>query len=179
MVTHSGLPLRIMFQDEARFGRITDPKRCWAPKGCRPHVPSQIVREYTYLFGAASPQDGKCDFLVLPGLNLVNMKIFLDEISKRYPNEYICMLMDGAAAHSLKGLQVPDNMVIEKIPPYSPEVNPAENIWDEIREKYFGNLVFDSMCAVEDQLVKAARHYEDNAAVVQSIVGWSWIMSAL
>ena len=171
--------MRIMFQDEARFGRITDPKRCWAPRGCRLHVASQIVREYTYLFGAASPQDGSCDFLVLPGLNLTNMSVFLEEISKRYPNEYICMFVDGAFAHSLKSLQVPDNMVIEKIPPYSPDVNPAENIWDDMREKYFGNIVFDSMGAVEDRLVEAARHYEKDAETVQSIVGWKWIISAL
>ncbi len=103
-----GLPLRVMFQDEARFGRITDPKRCWAPKGVRPHVPSQIVREYTYLFGTVSPHDGKADFLILPSLNLMSMGIFLEEISRRYPNEYICMFTDGASAHSLSAARVID-----------------------------------------------------------------------
>lgn len=168
-----------MFQDEARFGRITAPKRCWAPKGFRPHVPSQTVREYTYLFGAASPQDGKADFLILPALNLINMGIFLEEISQRYPNEYICMFVDGASAHSLKGLKVPENMVIEKIPPYSPDVNPAENIWEEIREKFFGNIVFDSLGAVKDRLCEAARAYEQDHETIKSIVGWKWILSAL
>ena len=59
-------PIRLMFQDEARFGRINDPRRCWAPKGLRPEVGMQIVREYTYAFGAASPHDGVLDTLVLP-----------------------------------------------------------------------------------------------------------------
>jgi len=168
-----------MFQDEARFGRITDPKRCWAPQGVRPHVPSQTVREYTYLFGAASPQDGKADFLILPALNLINMGIFLEEISRRYPNEYICMFVDGASAHSLKGLKVPANMVIETIPPYSPDVNPAENIWAEIREKFFGNIVFDSLGAVKDRLCEAALAYEKDHKTIKSIVGWNWILYAL
>jgi hypothetical protein len=138
------LPLRVMFQDEARFGRITDPKKCWAPKGTRPHVPSQIIREYTYLYGAVSPQDGKADFLILPSMNLINMEIFLQEVRQRYPDDYICMFVDGAPGHSLKGLKVPDNMTIESIPAYSPDTNPTENIWDDIREKFFGNVVFNS-----------------------------------
>lgn len=58
-----------MCQDEARFGRINDPRRCWAPEGLRPEVSVQIVREYTYVFGAVSPHDGVLDTLVLPDVN--------------------------------------------------------------------------------------------------------------
>jgi hypothetical protein len=174
-----GLPLRVMFQDEARFGRITDPKRCWAPKGTRPHVPSQIIREYTHLYGAVSPQDGKADFLILPSMNLINMEIFLQEVRQRYPDDYICMFVDGAPGHSLKGLKVPDNMTIESIPAYSPDTNPTENIWDDIREKFFGNVVFNSMDAVEEHLCDAARAYEENHEKIKSITGWQWILSAL
>ena len=58
------LTLRVMFQDEARFGRINDPKRCWCRKGFRPTVGKQIVREYTYAYGAFSPKDGIADFLI-------------------------------------------------------------------------------------------------------------------
>ena len=50
-----------MFQDEARFGRINDPRRCWAPRGVRPQVCARIVREYTYVFAAVSPHDGTLD----------------------------------------------------------------------------------------------------------------------
>jgi len=54
-----------MFQDESRFGRITDPKRCWAPKGIRPVINKQMIREYTYAYGAFSPLDGRNDLLIL------------------------------------------------------------------------------------------------------------------
>lgn len=168
-----------MFQDEARFGRITDPKRCWAPKGVRPIVSSQIVREYTYLYGAVSPQDGRSDFLILPAMNLEAMEIFLREIRQRYPGEYICLFFDGAPGHSLKGLKVPENMVIEKIPPYSPETNPTENIWDDMKEKSFGNILFDSLDAVEERLCEAARAYENDHEKIKSITAWHWILSAL
>ena len=62
----SGLPVRVMFEDEARFGRISDPRRCWAPAGVRPEVNTQVVREYEYAFAAVSPHDGALDTLVLP-----------------------------------------------------------------------------------------------------------------
>ena len=73
----AGRQVRLMFQDEARFGRINDPRRCWAPRGFRPEVGMQIVREYTYAFGAASPHDGTLDTLVLPVVTAEAMSIFL------------------------------------------------------------------------------------------------------
>ncbi len=107
------------------------------------------------------------------------MEIFLQEIRHRYPNEYICLFFDGAPGHSLKNLKIPDNMTNEKIPAYSPEVNPTENIWEDMREKFFGNLMFDSMKAVEDQLCAASRAYENDPEKVKSITGWHWILSSL
>jgi len=71
-----------MFQDEARFGRINDPRRCWAPRGFRPEVGMQIVREYTYAFGAVSPHDGALDTLVLPVVTAEAMSIFLAEVAR-------------------------------------------------------------------------------------------------
>jgi hypothetical protein len=84
-----GRQLRVMFQDEARFGRINDPRRCWAPKGIRPEVGRQIVREYSYAFGAVSPRDGTLDSLVLPVVTAEAMSIFLAEVARRHPEEFI------------------------------------------------------------------------------------------
>jgi hypothetical protein len=64
-----------MFQDEGRFARISSPRRCWAPRGVRPSVPCQIVREYTYAYVAASPHDGVMDSLVLPQVNAQAMSL--------------------------------------------------------------------------------------------------------
>ena len=55
------LPLRVMFQDEARFGRLSGPRRCWAPAPLRPVVSVALVREYTYAYAAVSPQNGALD----------------------------------------------------------------------------------------------------------------------
>ena len=99
-----------MFQDEARFGRINDPRRCWAPRGVRPQVCARIVREYTYVFAAVSPHDGTLDTLVLPDVNALTMSLFLAEVARRHPQELILMVLDGAGWHRAKDLQIPENM---------------------------------------------------------------------
>jgi hypothetical protein len=173
------LPLMVTFQDEARFGRINNPKRCWAPHRIRPDVGKQIVREYTYLYGSFSPLDGVCGMMILPYMTTAVMNIFLKEVSERHVDKFILMICDGAPCHSETALDVPSNVMIEHLPPYCPQINPAENMWDEIREKFFPNLVFDSMDAVEEKLVEAAMYYENNPTKVESITGFDWIVSDL
>jgi transposase len=144
----SDLPVRVMFEDEARFGRISDPRRCWAPAGVRPEVNTQIVREYEYAFAALSPHDGSLDTLVLPSANTEAMSVFLAEVSQRHADEFILMVLDGAGWHRARRLQVPANMKLIPLPAWSPQLNPVEHLWDEVREKWFANRVFDSMAAL-------------------------------
>lgn len=78
--TETTKPVRVMFQDDGRFGRISNPRHCWAPAGIRPEVPLKIVREYTYAFVAVSPHDGIMDSLVLPEVNAKMMSISLQRL---------------------------------------------------------------------------------------------------
>jgi len=174
-----GLRFRLMFQDEARFGRINTPRRCWAPEGFRPNVPKQIVREYTYAYTASSPIDGVSDCLILPSMNSDLMNVFLLEVANRHKDEFILMICDGASSHSEGSLKISKNMMVETLPPYCPQLNPVENIWEEIREKFFPNLVFDCMNALEEKLVEALLFLENNSHKVQSIVGFQWILNQL
>jgi DDE superfamily endonuclease len=114
-----------MFEDEARFGRISDPRRCWAPPGVRPEVSTQFIREYEYAFAAVSPQDGLLDTLVLPTVNTEAMGIFLAEVSQRHAAEFIVMVLDGAGWHRAKRLPVPANIRLISLPPWSPPVEPG------------------------------------------------------
>lgn len=172
-----GRQFRLMFQDEARFGRINDPRRCWAPKGVRPEVGMQIVREYTYAFAAVSPHDGTLDSLVLPVVTAEAMSIFLEEVARRHPEDIILMFLDGAGWHRAHDLAVPENIRLEALPPYSPQLNPVEHIWEEIREKWFANEVFNSLDAVEDRLVEALVDLENDRNSVASITGFDWIIN--
>ena len=174
-----GEPIKLMFQDEARFGRIADVRRCWAPKPMRPLCQGMLTHEYTYAFGAVDACTGEFDSLILPRVNTECMQLFLNEVSKRHPKEQIVMVIDGAGWHRSDTLKAPDNIYLLKLPPYAPELNPIEHVWDELREKFFHNRVFDSLDALEDQLELVLRAFETNAPMVQSIVAWEWIVSAL
>lgn len=166
-----------MLQDEARFGRINEPKRCWAPKPIRPVALKQTVREYTYAYGAVSPVDGVCDFLILPTMDRYSMNLFLAEVSQRHPDEFILMIYDQAPSHSETALEIPERMMVETLPPYCPQLNPVENVWGELREKYFPNLIFDDMTQLEEKLIEGLVYYEAQSDIVQSITGFDWIVS--
>ena len=166
-----------MFQDEAGFGRINKPKRCWCPKGCRPAVPCQHIREYTYAYAAVSPHDGEMVSLILPWVNAKCMSFFLAEVSRRFPEEHVLMIMDRAAWHTAKNLCIPHNIEIFSLLPHSPELNPTELIWDEVREKGFKNEVFNSLALVEDRLCHTLLDLENDTSRIQNIIGWDWIVS--
>jgi transposase len=65
------------------------------------------------------------------------------------------------------------------LPPYAPELNPVEHVWDELREKFFHSKVFNSLHALENQLIVALQHAEKNSEQIKSIVAWKWIINAL
>jgi transposase len=94
-------------------------------------------------------------------------------------DRHIVMVMEGAGWHRSNNLKAPANLSLLKLPPYAPELNPIEHVWDELREKFFHNQVFKSLKALEDQLSMALRHLEENPKTVASIVSWPWIMDAL
>ena len=171
--------IRIMFEDEARFGRISDPRCCWAPKGIRPAVPLQLVREYTYAYASVSPLDGILDSLILPDVDTDSMSLFLSVVSERHPDETVLMFMDQAGWHKAKALVTPSNVRLLNLPPYSPELNPAEHLWEEIREKWFPNLVFQSITAVEDTLMEALATLERAPERVAGLTGFDWIISGI
>jgi hypothetical protein len=172
-------PIRLMFRDEARFGRIADTRYCWCPKPFRPVCYSMVSHEYTYAYATVSVMDGKVDSLIWPHVNGDCMQIFLDEISVRYPDNRMIMVLDGAGWHRNESLIVPDNIQLLKLPPYSPELNPVEHLWDDLREKSFHNVVFNSIDALEDHLEEALRNMENDQDRIHSIVAWPWIINAL
>ena len=103
-------PIKLMFQDEARFGRINDMRRCWAPKPLRPLCQAMLTHEYTYAYAAVDVASGELDSLILPHVNTHCMQLFLDEVSERHPHERIVMVLDGAGWHASGELRPPANI---------------------------------------------------------------------
>ena len=174
---HPHQSLRLMFEDEARFGRMSDPIRCWAPLGCRPEVPTHRVREYTHVFGSVSPQDGELISLILPYADTPAMSLYLAEVSRRHPDEHILMFLDRAGWHQSHCLMVPENITLDWLPPYSPQCNPQELVWREVRRQPFGNHDFNSMIQVEQALERRLRILESSPAQIRSLTAFDWIVN--
>ena len=170
-------PIRLMFQDEARFGRMARIRRCWAPAPLRPTVRNGYEREFTYVYGAVSPREGQLDWSLSQKMNTAQMNGFLLQVSQAHAQEFIVMVVDGASSHKAKELVVPENIRLIRLPGYSPELNPEEHIWDEVREKGFPNLLLDRMELVVARLKAELSVRAAEPDRVRSITAWPWIVS--
>lgn len=173
------LPIRLMFQDEARFGRMSDPRACWAPAPHRPMVSLALIREFVYEYASVSPWDGALDYMTCEKMNTDNMNHFLQQVSQKYCKEFIIMVLDGASSHKSKDLVVPENMSLVLLPPYSPELNPAEQIWNMLRRDYFANRVFDSLDAAVKQAENGLLKMALDREAIKSLTNWPWINAIL
>lgn len=105
------------------------------------------------------------------------MSLFLQEVARRHPEEFVLMALDGAGWHRATRLVVPPQLHLIYLPPYGPELNPAEHLWDEIREKWFPNLLFHDLSAVEDVLEDALRTLEKDPVRVSGLAGFEWVVN--
>ena len=117
------------------------------------------------------------DSLVLPWVSAQMMTLFLATVAQRHADEFIVMVMDQAGWHIAGELLVPANMRLVYLPPYSPELNPAEHLWESLRENYFANTVAASLDVVEATLVKGLRCMESDLSCTQKLTGFNWITS--
>jgi transposase family protein len=112
---------------------------------------------------------------IMPNCNTNNMSIFLKELSKTYNEDIMILVCDGTAWHKSKNLEISGNIIITHIPPYTPEMNPIEQIWKQIRQMGFGNKIFRTLKAVVDRLCDTINLLTDE--LVKSITLREWIYS--
>ena len=146
-----GKPVEVWFQDEARVGQQGTLARLWAPKGSRPRAPKDCRYAWACIFGAVCPARATGAALVMPYANTEAMSAHLAEISRHVsPGAHAILVLDGAGWHSSKDLVIPGNITLMTLPPYSPELNPVENIWQFLRQNRLANRVFENYDAIVD-----------------------------
>ena len=161
-----------MAEDEGRFGRVSIPRRAWAPPGVRPRAPKQIVREYTYVSAAVAPAEGNMTALVLPTANTTMMQVFLDHVSQTCTDFFIVLQGDRAGWHGAKALVVPDTIRLIPQPAYSPELNPVEHIWEDLREKQLPNLALPALDDVVDRVCTGLQQLEADPERLRSMTSF-------
>ncbi|HEV4842747.1 TPA: IS630 family transposase [Streptococcus pneumoniae] len=164
--------VRLMYQDEAGFGRISKLGSCWSPIGVGPHVHSHYIREFRYCYGAVDAHTGESFFLRAGRCNTEWMNAFLEELSQAYPDDYFLLVMDNAIWHKSSTLKIPTNIGFAFIPPYTPEMNPIEQVWKEIRKRGFKNKAFQTLEDVMNQLQDVIQGLEKE--VIKSIINRRW-----
>jgi len=119
--------------------------------GCR----VSIGYKNFYVYASVCPHTGDSFSLFLPWANTEIMTLYLERLSATYPDTQLMLIMDQAGWHDSNGLQVPPNIRIELLPPYSPELNPVEKLWQSLRRHVCRNRLFESDEQLEDALATA------------------------
>jgi transposase len=158
-----------MAEDEGRFGRVSMPRRAWAPPGVRPRAPRQLVREYTNVYAAVAPEAGTMTSLILPSSNTAMMNLFLEHVSHTKASSFLVMQVDRAGWHRAKDLLVPENIRLIFQPAHSPELNPVEHVWEDLREKSLPNRTFLSLDEVIDAVCDGLQQLEADPERLRSM----------
>ena len=152
-----GKPVELWWQDEARVGQQGTLTRIWAKRGARPRGVRDQRYTWAYLFGAICPARGVGAAWVVPKANAWSMNLHLEEISRQVAlGAHAVVVLDGAGWHQTGGrLNIPSNLSLLHLPPYSPELNPVENVWQYLRQNQLSNRVYDSYEAIVAACCKA------------------------
>jgi DDE superfamily endonuclease len=154
--TAAGKPIEIWYQDEARVGQKGTHGYVWAPVGSCPLMVKDNRHDSVHLFGAICPARGVGAAIIMPAVNTEAMNEHLKEISTQVAaGAHAVMIPDRAGWHQTGGeLSAPDNITLLPLPPYAPELNPMENVWEYLRANTLCAVVWDTY----DAIVQACRH---------------------
>ena len=147
--------------------------RVWEEKGTRPRAIRQQQFMYTYIYGAVCPEQGTSVGLIIPCVNADAMKLHVEAISEQVPaGRHALVVSDGAAWHSKK-LNC-HNVTLMKLPPYSPELNPVEQIWQWLKQKYLSNRTYKNYEAIEDACCEAWNRFVEDGQRITRMCSRKW-----
>lgn len=174
--TTAATPIEIWFQDEARVGQKGGHAYIWSPIGSRPLMVRDNRHDSAYIFGAICPARGVGAAMIMPAANAEAMNEHLKELSTQVtPNSIAVVICDGAKWHQRgKELVVPDNIRLLSLPPYSPELNPMENVWDYLRQNKLCAQVWDTYDEILEACKNAWNFLIDDPDRIRSIGTRDW-----
>jgi transposase len=170
------LPVQVFAHDESRLGLQTIRRRRITAKGVKPIGTLQHDYDNCWLYGSIAPTTGDGFFLLLPTLDAEAMQIFLDEFAKAHPTTFTILLMDNSGAHTAKRLKLPVNVALVFQPAANPELNPAERVWQDLKDQ-LAWLTFADLDALEQGIVERVNAYE--AGTLSSLTSYPYLVQAI
>jgi transposase len=169
-------PVEIWAQDECRLGLKPIIRRVWTKCGQRPQAKSQIRYEWTYIYGFVRPATGETHWLILPHVSKECFEIALQRFAKWVGagrSKRIILVLDGAGWHKSFAFNAPYGITLMFLPPYSPELQPAEKLWPLLRQAV-ANRSFDNIEAIEDAIENRCRYLTDHQKIIRAHTLFHW-----
>jgi len=168
--------VRVFAQDESRIGLLPIVRHRITARGVQPIQPTTYRFESFYLYGAVEPTTGDSFFLELPNLNTTCFQIFADEFSNAFPDSFNILLMDNGAFHKAKALRLADNLIGLFFPAYSPELNPIERLWRDLKDQLARHspTTLDELSELVAQILN--RYSSDD---ISSLTGYDYLVKAV
>jgi len=167
--------VNLYFQDESRFGLITKQKRVVSARGVKPVGKYKHSYLYKWLWGSFSPITGESFCMTTTVVCKEFFIRYLNDFSLHKPNELKIIIIDNASFHSTKDTILPENIILLPIPPYCPELNPAEKIWQFMKDKIAMKL-FDNLESLESKIDSIIE--EMDGELIKSITGYKFYTDA-
>jgi transposase len=174
---HPDQEIRVHFEDEARLGQKGTLTRVWARNGSRPRAVRQLRYTSLYVLAAVCMTTGATSALIMPELNAEVLNLFLAQLSRELPSGvHAVLIWDGAGYHTSQDLVVPSNISVIQLPPYSPELNPVENLWHYLRSHHWSNRAYQDYNELESEAAKGLCAVCLDRAKVKSICNAEYVM---
>jgi len=169
----AGKPVKVWVADECRVGLHTITRRCWSLRGQRVVVPRQQCYQWGYVYGAVEVVEGRTQFQLMPTVGLDLSDGFLEQIASSDPAAEHVVIWDGAGFHPTGATSpLPARIHVLTLPAYSPELNPVEGLWDQVKD-CLCNRVFPTLDDLEDAITIALRpFYEDHRRALSLVFDW-------
>jgi transposase len=167
---HPDEEIRTYHQDEARFGQKGTMARVWAPRGTRPRAVRQTGFTSLYVLAAVCAATGAVSALIMPEMNIEVINLFLEQFSRELPaGVHAVMIWDGAGFHTGGDLVVPSNVSLIQLPPYSPELNPVENLWHYLRSHHWSNRRYRDYDELQDEAVRSLCAVREDIETIKTV----------
>jgi DDE superfamily endonuclease len=170
------LPVKVFAQDETRLGLQPIIRRRITAYGVQPVAPVWQRFDNFYLFGAVEPTTGDGFFLELPLLNSAMFQLWLDDFAQTFAASFNILVLDNGAFHTAKALRWPPNVATVPFPPYSPELNPMERLWRDLKDQ-LAHSVAKTLDALSDTVCGVIQRYSQ--AALQSLTGFAYFGQAV
>lgn len=168
--------VRYWCQDETRLGLKTIHRRKITHRGVKPIGVEQWQRDTYYLYGIIEPQTGDSFFYEFSHLDHICFEQFLQLVSQQFPDSLNLIQLDNSGAHTAKDITIPDNIELVFQPPYSPELNPIERLWQYLKDD-LAWMRYETLEALRLDVRDLLNHLSQSA--IASITGYWFILSAL